>query len=218
MLRSESAPTSPEPVADGFASLQELLSCLIEWIASQRDETNARELLAALANETLKVARSSDPSQREFDAADLAGACDWPEQGDFEAATRRIKRAELQAYLSAREAGLEQFFLRRGFQQALRLQKRSPPGRRRAHWYFEPYAVAQSLEEDERDKTGPEPVRTSTGLVPTSITYDYVPAGQVKPSWLAVASRTIIWSLEKQVRVGLVPLFHRLHRRTALER
>ena len=35
---------------------------------------------------------------------------------------------------------------------------------------------------------------------------------------LSVASRTIIWSLEKQVRVGLVPLFHRLHRRTALER
>ena len=33
-----------------------------------------------------------------------------------------------------------------------------------------------------------------------------------------VASRTIIWSLVKQVRVGLVPLFHRLHRRTALER
>ena len=35
---------------------------------------------------------------------------------------------------------------------------------------------------------------------------------------LDVASRTIIWSLVKQVRVGLVPLFHRLHRRTALER
>ena len=35
---------------------------------------------------------------------------------------------------------------------------------------------------------------------------------------VGVASRTIIWSLEKQVRVGLVPLFHRLHRRTALER
>ena len=35
---------------------------------------------------------------------------------------------------------------------------------------------------------------------------------------LAVASRTIIWSLVKQVRVGLVPIFHGLHRRTALER
>ncbi|WP_121420838.1 colicin D domain-containing protein [Acidovorax sp. 94] len=35
---------------------------------------------------------------------------------------------------------------------------------------------------------------------------------------LGVASRTIIWSLVKQARVGLVPLFHRLHRRTALER
>ena len=35
---------------------------------------------------------------------------------------------------------------------------------------------------------------------------------------LGVASRTIIWSLVKQMRVCLIPLFHRLHRRTALER
>ena len=35
---------------------------------------------------------------------------------------------------------------------------------------------------------------------------------------LIVASRTIIWSLVKQMRVCLIPLFHRLHRRTALER
>ena len=35
---------------------------------------------------------------------------------------------------------------------------------------------------------------------------------------LPVASRTIIWSLVKQVRVGVMPLFHGLHRRTALER
>ncbi len=40
-------------------------------------------------------------------------------------------------------------------------------------------------------------------------------------SWvwaIGVASRTIIWSLVKQMRVCLIPLFHRLHRRTALER
>ena len=35
---------------------------------------------------------------------------------------------------------------------------------------------------------------------------------------LRVASRTIIWSLVKQVRVCVMPLFHGLHRRTALER
>ena len=36
--------------------------------------------------------------------------------------------------------------------------------------------------------------------------------------YLSVASRTIIWSLVKQMRVCLIPLFHRLHRCTALER
>lgn len=35
---------------------------------------------------------------------------------------------------------------------------------------------------------------------------------------LSVASRTIIWSLVKQMRVCLVPIFHGLDRRTALER
>jgi len=51
-----------------------------------------------------------------------------------------------------------------------------------------------------------------------SIRKVYLPT-LVESVWvLDVASRTIIWSLVKQVRVGLVPLFHRLHRRTALER
>lgn len=36
--------------------------------------------------------------------------------------------------------------------------------------------------------------------------------------YLAVAYRTVIWPLEKQVRVRCVPLLHGLHRRTAFER
>ena len=38
------------------------------------------------------------------------------------------------------------------------------------------------------------------------------------PEAIGVASRTIIWPLVKQIRVCLVPIFHGLHRRTALER
>ena len=33
-----------------------------------------------------------------------------------------------------------------------------------------------------------------------------------------VTSRTIIWPLVKKMRMRLMPLFHGLHRRTALER
>ena len=40
----------------------------------------------------------------------------------------------------------------------------------------------------------------------------------LKPGSVDVASRTIIWPLVKQIRVLLVPLFHSLHRRLALER
>ena len=54
---------------------------------------------------------------------------------------------------------------------------------------------------------------------PFTIVSDNVPGeNRLTTLHLSVASRTIIWSLVKQVRVGLVPIFHGLHRRTALER
>ena len=37
------------------------------------------------------------------------------------------------------------------------------------------------------------------------------------PGWVDVASRTIIWSLMKQIRPLLVPLLHGLHRRLAAQ-
>ena len=65
------------------------------------------------------------------------------------------------------------------------------------------------------------------GPLPFVLSRDYssyqtdtpAPVGLLGPGWwLPVASRTIIWSLVKQMWVRCVPLFHRLHRRLALER
>ena len=41
--------------------------------------------------------------------------------------------------------------------------------------------------------------------------------GSIVDSLLLVTSRTIIWSLTKQVRMGLVPLLYGLHRRFAFQ-
>ena len=51
----------------------------------------------------------------------------------------------------------------------------------------------------------PDPVKLSLGFKGDSLS-------------VIVTSRTIIWPLVKKMRVRLMPLFHGLHRRTALER
>jgi hypothetical protein len=185
VLLSESEQTSPEPVADGFAALPALLACLAEWLSVQRDESTARDVLTALTSETLKVVSLSDQSQREFDATDLAQACGWSDSDDLETVTRRIKRAELAVYLSARQEDLEAFFKARGLDRVLRLSKRSPRGRRRAHWYLEPSAMTEPEGAGESMEADSVPDEVGVGHARVAITYDYVPAGQVKPSAIA---------------------------------
>ena len=51
-----------------------------------------------------------------------------------------------------------------------------------------------------------------------SIAQHAIGQASINQSKLSVASRTIIWPLVKQVRALLVPLFHGLHWRLALER
>ena len=53
---------------------------------------------------------------------------------------------------------------------------------------------------------------------PTGVTYVRVKLQGAGGGGVGVASRTIIWSLVEKMWVRCVPLFHRLHRRLALER
>lgn len=184
MLRSESLRTSPEPVANGLPTLKELLPCFRDWLATQRDETKALVLLRVLADESYKVASSADPEQLEFDALDLAQACQWPEANDFEAASRKIKSANLERYLSSRTSDLDAFFSQRGLRHTLEVRKRSPSGRHRAQWFLVPHALAPDL-----DSAGSEPdivpVQEGSTTAGNLIEYDYAPVGSVQPSWMA---------------------------------
>lgn len=196
MLRDEAAPTSPEPVANRLPTVTDLLPCFQEWLAGQRDETNALALLRALAAESAKVARlPGHREQLEFNAEDLVQVC-WPELVDFDSAKMKVKNAKLEQYLSSRAPDREAFFAQRGFKHALGLRKRATTGHHRAQWSLEPYTLMPPEEvtgpqsPGERDCTGKfEPMAwvEARDAAPLSlqIEYTYASAGTVKPSWIA---------------------------------
>lgn len=195
-MRDEAAPTSPEPVANRLPTVPDLLPCFREWLASQRDETNALALLHALAAESAKVAHlPGHGEQLEFNAEDLVGVC-WPELVDFDAAKMKIKNAKLEQYLSSRAPDRDAFFAQRGFKHALGLRKRSTTGHHRAQWSLEPYTLTPP-EEATRPQTAGEAdrvgrleavalVETRDAALPSQqIEYTYAAAGTIKPSWIA---------------------------------
>ncbi|RSZ31637.1 hypothetical protein EJO66_22995 [Variovorax beijingensis] len=191
--------------------MQELLPCFRDWLATQRDEAKALTLLRALADESLKVAGSKDPQQLEFDALDLAQACDWPERDDFDAASKKIKSANLEKYLSSRTAGLEAYFAQRGVQHALRICKRSPSGRHRAQWSLESYSLVPPVATVDAQRDN-EPVDAGLGTDGPQIEYEYAAAGTVRPSWLARPLLGNGWFRTKSLRgllfvcTGLAPM------------
>lgn len=211
MLRSEPPSTSHQPVANGLPTVQELLPCFRDWLATQRDEAKALTLLRALAEESLKVAGSIDPQQLEFDALDLAQACQWPEGDDFDAASKKIKSANLEKYLSSRAADHEAFFVQRGLQHALRVCKRSPSGRHRAQWSLEPYSLVPPMATVDAQRDN-EPLEASLSTGGPQIEYEYAAAGAVRPSWLARPLLGSGWFRTKSLRgllfvcTGLAPM------------
>ena len=211
MLRSEPLQTSPDPVANRLPTVEDLLPCFRDWLATQRDETKALDLIRALVNESLKVAGSPDPQQLEFDALDLAQACHWPEQDDFDAASKKVKSANLEKYLSSRASDREAFFAQHGFRHALGVSKRSPSGRHRAQWSLEPYALSHPVKTLDAQSDS-EPVQAGFGTTGLQIEYDYAAAGTVKPSWLARPLFGSGWFKTKSLRgllfvcTGLAPM------------
>lgn len=162
--------------------MKELVECLQQWLNEQHDEVLARELAIALVGETLKCISSADVTQRDFDAQALAAAARWPEADDFDAAKRKVDRANLPAYTESRRARIEEFYRSRAKAQALRIVKRSSPGRHRAQWALESYDLP--VDAPSTARLAHKPTRTLVEPSPGVITYDLTPAGEVRPSWL----------------------------------
>jgi hypothetical protein len=137
--------------------MKELVECLLQWLKEQHDGVLARELAIALARETLKCINSTDVTQRDFDAHDLAAAAGWPE-ADFDTSKRKIDRANLVLYMESRRASIEEFYRSCAQTKALRMVKRSPQGRHRAQWSLERYDLP--LEADPQTAEARNPTTT----------------------------------------------------------
>lgn len=187
MLRSESQPTSPEPVANGLPrpTLHDLLLCMRDWLDVQRDEATASKLVRALVCESITLsANTKGERPPEFDAQELTEACDMPERTDYEASALKVKNANLARYLESRRSSVEAFFEERGFRHALQLKKHSPGGRHRAQWFLEVYSLenndgaAEGQPDDQR-------VEVLSDRDKQQIKYVYAAAGSVKCSFIA---------------------------------
>ena len=187
MLRSESQPTSPEPVANGLTqpALHDLLLCMRDWLAIQRDEATASRLIRALVSESITLSANSKGAQPpEFDAQEMTEACDMPEQEDYEASSIKVKNANLTRYLESRQSNIEAFFEARGFRHALRLKKLSPGGRHRAQWFLEVYPI-KKYEDAAEGKPDDQLVEAIADPTKQQIKYDYAEAGTVQCSFIA---------------------------------
>lgn len=162
--------------------MKALLECLRDWLNAQHDDVNARHLAIALAEETIKRADSVDATQRDFDAQELAAACNWSEANNFDAAKRKVERANLVTYLSSRRTSIEEFFRSRCHTQAMRIVKRSTSGKRRAQWSLEAYDLQSEDAASATSSGAPTPDMSPPD--PSVLIYDYIAAGKVKPSWL----------------------------------
>lgn len=120
--------------------LSDLLQCLLSWLSANRSDSNAFRVVNALASEALKKAGSADPSQREFDAEQLAAAA-GEEKNSFDACKKWVERADVELFMSHRATLIETYFRQHGKDHALRISKRSTSGKHRAVWFLDPYPL-----------------------------------------------------------------------------
>lgn len=187
MLRSESQPTSPEPVANGLSepSLRELLPCLSDWLDSQHDEATASKLIRALVSQSITLGTNSKGAQQlKFDAQELTEASGMPELDHYEASAQKVKNANFGRYLDSRRSSVEAFFLGRGFRHALQLKRHSPSGRHRTQWFLEVYSLQEQAGSPD-EQSGDQLVEPLSDATAQQIQYDYAEAGSVKCSFIA---------------------------------
>lgn len=189
--------------------MRELVASLLTWLEVNRDDVRAYQVLAALARETLKRADSPDPSQREFDAEQLAQALDRSD--GFAAAKRWILDAKVETYAEARRASLDQHFRSAGHTQTLCVRRRSPGGKHRAVWFLEPHELSPEVAEPKLE----EAVELAEAKdSPLAVRYEFTAPGHIRPAWyvrpLIGSGSFVTWSWRGLLWLGvlLVPVLY----------
>lgn len=167
--------------------MKALLQCLVDWLHEGRSESKAWRILDVLARETFKRADSDDPEQREFDALDIAQACEPDRDWSYDNAKKWLIGAEVPKYLNARRSQFEAFFRERGHSQALVVEQRKSTGRYRSPWFLSVYDLP-GLEQDDGEvgtsSVQQTPPDTSSRVVAHELAYEFTPSGNIKLSAL----------------------------------
>ncbi len=162
--------------------MKELVECFIAWLAAEPTGTNAWKILNALAGETRQRVESSDPEQREFDAAWIAEVCKPGESLIYDNAKGWFASANPGKYLTARRKSLESFFVAQGHSQCLQLAKRGSNGGNRTTWFLQPYGLVETQTAEVNDK--PVTAETATEWADIlSVTYAVTRPGEIGLSW-----------------------------------
>ncbi|MBE2263422.1 MAG: hypothetical protein IAE92_11820, partial [Burkholderiaceae bacterium] len=159
------------------------IQCLIDWLGENRSDSQAWQILFALASETLKRADSADPAQREFDVLGIAQACHDGRDWDYESAKRWFSRAAVQTYLEARRSELDAYFRERGHDQSFAVTQRPSTGRYRAQWYLSPRDL-ESGDAGDGSAVGPNLSQTGCGSVEPDLVYEFTPPSAIKLSFV----------------------------------
>lgn len=159
------------------------IQCLIDWLTENRSDSQAWQILFALAGETLKRVDSADPAQREFDVLEIAQACHDGRDWDYETAKRWFNRAAVQTYLEARRSELDAYFRDKGHDQSLAVSQRPSTGRYRAQWYLSLRDLT-TVDLGDGSEVEPNLSPTSCGPVEPDLIYEFTPPSRIKLSFI----------------------------------
>nr|WP_315496890.1 hypothetical protein [uncultured Rhodoferax sp.] len=150
--------------------MKELVECFIAWLQAEPATNNAWKILDALARETLKRVESPDAEQREFDAAQLAEVCRPGEVLDYENAKKWFVDAKVLQFINARRSNLEAFFVAKGHEQCLFLDKRASGGRHKSVWFLKTYEPISALGNEPSHRESSEGLDEDINQIQYSVT------------------------------------------------
>jgi hypothetical protein len=158
---------------------------MVDWLHEGRSDAKAWRIVDVLARETLKRADSDDPEQREFDALEIAQACEPDREWSYDNAKKWLVGAEVPKYMEARRGQVEAFFRGHGHGKAIAVAQRKSTGRHRSPWFLSIYDL-QDQDNGEVDASSVQEKNphTGSGMVAHELTYEFTPSGNIKLSAL----------------------------------
>lgn len=160
--------------------MKALVECFLGWLNKDPSDSQAWAILKNVGAVTLSRADRPSQEQREIEVLDIANDCRPEIAWDYDAAKRWFGNAKVTSYLDSRRNDLESYFLKQGFSQCLRMEKRAMAGRYRTKWYLGVYEIDTAVEMPTDDLKNVIPQNGGD----ISISYTVTAPGDIQLSWI----------------------------------